>query len=110
MMLMALAGAFPLPCRLGRLDWARWEREGVRVKKALADLSPSGPCLPLDPFGGARPLRQAQDTPRAADRRVTYHSEQGKKGGKPPEENLLLGMKPASLFIRIVPARKRMHP
>jgi len=28
-------------------------REGrVRVKKALADFAPSGPCSPLDPFGG----------------------------------------------------------
>ncbi|MGB2755574.1 MAG: hypothetical protein WBD75_06595, partial [Phycisphaerae bacterium] len=43
-------------------------------------------------------------------RKASYHSEQDKKGNKPPEENLLLGMKPASLFIRIVPARKRMHP
>ena len=41
---------------------SRWEREGlsavarsakaeVRVKNALAELAPSGPCLPLDPFG-----------------------------------------------------------
>ena len=39
----------------------------MRVKKALAALSPSGPCLPLDPFGGAHPLRQTQDSPRSAD-------------------------------------------
>jgi len=33
------------------------------------DLAPSGPCSPLDPFGGAHPLRQTQVTPRAANRR-----------------------------------------
>ncbi len=47
-----------------------WERERVRVKKALAELAPSGPCSPLDPFGGTHPLQQTQVTPRAADRRA----------------------------------------
>ena len=61
----------------------RWEREGlsavalakaeVRVKKALAELAPSGPCSPLDPFGGARPLQQTQVTPRSADRRANEY-------------------------------------
>ena len=59
----------------------RWEREGlsavalakaeVRVKKALADLLPSGPCSPLDPFRGAHPLQQTQVTPRSADLRAS---------------------------------------
>jgi len=59
---IGISGCFITPLSLDACPPVAGEREGlsavalakaeVRVKKALADLSPSGPCSPLDPFGG----------------------------------------------------------